>query len=140
FLREFVTRWRELLVAKYSGEQGLHALGLSEDDAKSQLTQVEAIEGMDLQDLVHLARTGADAALRSSYPKYAFEALLVRMATREPVKDLGKILFKLQEKLKAGPQQRSEPAPSREPPPQRTAPSAAPAAKPAPQTPASAPE
>lgn len=99
FLREFVAHFRELLVAKFGGAKALSRLGLGEEDKVALLRQAEPIGSQDLQDLVQLAREGADEALRSAYPKYALEGLLVRLATRESVKDLAVILGKVKERL-----------------------------------------
>ena len=92
FLKEFVTMWRELLIAKVGGAGALEQLGLAPDERKEALALVENVSPQDLQDLVHVAREGSDAALRSAYSKYALEALAVRMASREPVVELAKLI------------------------------------------------
>jgi len=92
FLREFVIHFRELMVARFGPADSLEKLGLSADDVTELRRQVATIGAQDLQDLVQLAREGADSALRSAYPKYALEALLVRMALREKVADLSKLI------------------------------------------------
>ena len=51
-----------------------------------------AVESLDVQDLWDVAREGSDRCLRSSNPRYGFEALVVRMATREPMKDIGALV------------------------------------------------
>lgn len=92
FLKEFVQHWRELLIAKFGGEKALKTLGISDDEAVEVLRQAQSVDSVDLQDLVSIAREGADIALRSAQPMLALEALLVRMASREKVKDLAKII------------------------------------------------
>lgn len=92
FLKEFVTHWRELFIAKFAGKTGLSQIGIDADMQAELLRQVETVTTQDLQDLMELARSGADNALRSSYLKYALESLLVRMSTRMPVADLVDLL------------------------------------------------
>lgn len=92
FLREFVQHWRELLIAKFGGEKALSQIGLSEEEGVVLRRQVQSVDGIDLQDLVNIAREGADIALRSTQPVFALEALLVRMATRERVRDLQNVI------------------------------------------------
>ncbi len=101
FLKEFVTHWRELLIAKASGEQGLLRVGVGGADAQELVAQVTPLTTHDVQDLAYLGREGADSATRSAYPKYALEALVVRMATRESVRDIGAILAQLREGIGA---------------------------------------
>lgn len=101
-LKEFVSHWRELLIAKVGAEKRLLEFGVAEGDATELLRQVEPESSADIQDLVELARTGADNALRSAYPRYALEALIVRMATREKVKDFTDLIGSLKALLKSG--------------------------------------
>ena len=96
FLKEFVTFFRELLISRFAGSRALADMGMSPEEQKELQRLSESVAGPDLQDLVHLAREGADAALRSAYPRYVFEALLVRMATREPVQDIAAVLARLE--------------------------------------------
>ncbi len=98
FLKEFVAHWRELLIAKTAGQEALVRIGLSAEESAQFVSTVQPMSAHDVQDLAFLAREGADAALRSAYPKYALEALLVRMATREPVLEIGHLLAQLREK------------------------------------------
>jgi DNA polymerase-3 subunit gamma/tau len=92
FLREFVTMWRELLIAKIGGSKALQQLGVGAEEHQELMKLVDGVSSPDLQDLVQVAREGADAALRSAYSKYALEALLVRMASREPVVELSRVV------------------------------------------------
>lgn len=85
FLKEFVAYWRELLIAKFGGQQALQRIGLREDAAKDLINLVSSAAAEDLQDLVKMARAGADRAIRSNYPFYAFESLIIQMTTRQPV-------------------------------------------------------
>lgn len=102
FLKEFAAHWRELLLAKFGGIDALKQISVSEDLAELLIDQVKDVSNQDLQDLVQLARDGADAALRTAYPKYAIEALLVRMAARSEVKDIGILLGQLRTLLSEG--------------------------------------
>jgi DNA polymerase-3 subunit gamma/tau len=94
-LREFVHFWREVFVAKLGGEGALLGLGLSKDASVELLRLVSPLEATDVQDLWDVARDGADRALRSAHPRYGFEALVARMATRRPVAELGSIIGRL---------------------------------------------
>jgi len=95
FLKEFVTHWRELLIAKVGGIDALKSIGVSSLNSAMILDQAASVSLADVQDLSYLARQAADAALRSAFPKIAFEALLVRMATRQPVRDIASLLEEL---------------------------------------------
>ncbi len=95
FIKEFSAHWRDLLIAKFGDAAALKDLGLSEDMAVELKRVVQSASTHDIQDLAELARNGADTAIRSSYPKYVLEALLVRMSTREEVKDIGAIIAEL---------------------------------------------
>ncbi|MCB0311403.1 MAG: hypothetical protein KDD42_09215, partial [Bdellovibrionales bacterium] len=92
FLKEFVSHWRELLVTKFGSSAALEQFGFAEEDLVEMQRQVSAVSTNDLQDLVQIAREGADSALRSSFPKYALEALVVRMALRQPVAEIAQLL------------------------------------------------
>ncbi len=109
FLKEFATHWRELLLAKFGGEKALSGVGISKDNAKELLEQVKDASNQDVQDLVQIAREGSDNALRSIQPKYAFEALVVRMSARENVKDLEDLITKLRMILASGVTQSAAP-------------------------------
>lgn len=113
FLKEFVSHWRELLIAKAAGEKGLVGIGVLAQDRAELLRQIELVSAIDVQDLSTLAREGADSALRSAYPKYVLEAVLVRMATREPVVEIGALLQELKSSSGRGGAPRAESAPSR---------------------------
>lgn len=103
FLKELTNYWRKLLVAKYDDGALLKKLGVAEDEKQELCCLITDINEHDLQDLVHLVREGADTALRSSYPTYAIESALVRMASRTKVKDIGEILAKMKQALAAAP-------------------------------------
>ncbi len=85
-LREFVSIWRELLLIASGVEL---QLCLDKAELKALSARVSAA---DLQDLVSLARQGCDSALRSSYVRIAFEALVARLASREPVASVGELM------------------------------------------------
>ena len=91
-LKEFTNLWRELFIAKFAGEEQLKGMGLSAESIVETIRLVGALESLDVQDLWDVAREGSDRCLRSSNPRYGFEALVVRMATREPMKDIGALV------------------------------------------------
>lgn len=94
-IRDFVTHFREINVAKLGGEKALTQLGFLEDDRVELLRQSALRDPHDILDLATIAREGGDAALRSAFPKYALEALITRMALREAVMDIAKLIEKL---------------------------------------------
>lgn len=96
FARDFAGHFRELLIARFGAEKGLARSGIGEADRVELLRQARSVGEQDVQDLAQLARQGCDAAVRSSYPKYAIEALVVRMATREPAIVIAEVLAALQ--------------------------------------------
>ena len=91
-LREFTNLWRELFIAKFAGEKKLRSLGVSADGIVETLRLVSSLDPLDVQDLWDLAREGSDRCLRSSNPRYGFEALVVRMAVREPMQSIGQLV------------------------------------------------
>jgi DNA polymerase-3 subunit gamma/tau len=94
-LKEFTNFWRELFIAKLAGEARLRTLGLGDDSVVELMRLVSTVEAVDLQDLWDLARDGADRCMRSAYPRYGFEALVARMATRRPVNEIGELIGQL---------------------------------------------
>jgi len=92
FLKEFVLHWRDLLIARAGGVAALTACDVSPSVHEDLNLQVQGVELLDLQDLADVARVGADSALRSSYPRQALEALVVRMASRQPVVEIGSLI------------------------------------------------
>ncbi len=97
FSKDLATHFRELLLARFGGDAALLRLGLGEADRVELLRQAGSVSEQDIQDLSQLARQGCDAAVRSLYPKYALEALVVRMATREPTLVLAQVLASIQQ-------------------------------------------
>jgi DNA polymerase-3 subunit gamma/tau len=91
-LKEFTNFWREVFLAKLGGEVRLKNIGLSDDSIVELLRLVSPLEPIDVQDLWDLARDGADRCLRSSHQRYGFEALVARLATRQPVREIGELI------------------------------------------------
>lgn len=91
-LKEFTNFWREVFLAKLGGETRLKSVGLSDDAIVELLRLVSPLEPIDVQDLWDLARDGADRCLRSSHQRYGFEALVARLATRQPVREIGELI------------------------------------------------
>lgn len=94
-LKEFTNFWREVFIAKLGGESRLKTLGLGDDSIIDLIRLVAPLEVVDVQDLWDVARDGADRCMRSSNPRYGFEALVVRMATRQPIQEIGELLGQL---------------------------------------------
>ena len=92
FLREFVSHWRALQLAKFCDQSACELSGISASEWERLREAVQSVGDNDLQDLVHLAREGADLALRSAFPEVAIEALLVRMASRVPTRDIADLV------------------------------------------------
>jgi DNA polymerase III subunit gamma/tau len=92
FLREFVAHWGDIQVASLCGKAALADLGLHDDDCNELLEQSSRLSPVDSLDLVSLARKGCDEAIRSSYPSLVFESVILQMAARERVKDLGTLI------------------------------------------------
>lgn len=95
-IRDIVSHFRELVLAKIGGDAALKRLGILEVDRIELLRQAQSMSAQDLQDLNDLAREGGDAAIRSAFPKYGLEALIARMATRIPVVEFSSLLQRLQ--------------------------------------------
>ncbi len=95
-LKEFTNFWREVFIAKLGGEARLKVLGLGDDSIVELLRLVASLESIDVQDLWDLAREGADRCMRSMHPRYGFESLVVRMASRQPMRELGEFIGALQ--------------------------------------------
>lgn len=94
--KEFVGHWRELFTAAFGGEDALVGMGIGEDEAIELRRQVGSLTKADAQDLYRMSREGTDNAIRSNFPGYSLEALVVRMASREPVIELGRLIRELQ--------------------------------------------
>jgi DNA polymerase-3 subunit gamma/tau len=108
FLREFVGFFRELHLATVIGADQATSFGVTADEYEDLTRIAHGLDGNDLSDLADMAREGADRALRSSFPRYALESLVVRMASRPRVKDLGKMVGRLREMVAAEKKKPSE--------------------------------
>jgi DNA polymerase-3 subunit gamma/tau len=91
-LRDFAHHWRDLLLIRFGAQAAIAALHLAPEEVDEGKRQIGQLSAIDLQDLVDLARSGADEALRSVHPRYALESLIVRMSTREPTHDLVRLV------------------------------------------------
>lgn len=91
-LKEFTNFWREVFIAKLGGESRLRAVGLGDESIIELVRLVVPLEPIDVQDLWDLAREGADRCIRSMHPRYGFESLVVRMATRQPMREIGELV------------------------------------------------
>ncbi|MCB0328320.1 MAG: DNA polymerase III subunit gamma/tau [Bdellovibrionales bacterium] len=95
FLREFVSFFRDVHFCSLCESSQVDSFGITEDEYRDLKKLSGTVLTQDLADLADMAREGADRALRSSYPQYALESLVVRMSCRPPVKDIGRMLGKL---------------------------------------------
>ncbi len=87
-LRHFAAFWRDLLLVRFSQEKDMLDLGMSADEYAQLFELIEAVDPQDLQSINTLVQEGADRALRSSFPQYMLESLVIELATRQPVRDL----------------------------------------------------
>ncbi len=99
-LKEFTNFWREVFIAKLGGEARLKTLGLGDDSIVDLIRLVSGLENIDIQDLWDVARDGADRCMRSAQPRYGFEALVVRMATRQSMRDIGEFLGQISSEVR----------------------------------------
>ncbi len=95
FLRDFVSYWREIMIARCAGETALRRIGVSEGEIVELARLGEALSTVDVQDLFAIARSGADSATRNAHTRYSIEALVVRMALREPVRSIQELIDSL---------------------------------------------
>lgn len=94
-LRDFAGFFRELMLIRSGGRGILKEDGLAEEEIIERERATAHLSDHDLQELERMARVGCDAALRTAFPRYAFEALLVRMSTRIPVEDIASLIDKI---------------------------------------------
>lgn len=95
FLREFVLVFRDLVIIKLGEAKALHELSVNIESYQELNELIGKLDAADFKDLFEVARVGADSALRSSYVRHGIEALVVRMATREPAVTIGAALHKV---------------------------------------------
>lgn len=98
FVREFVQFWRDLLLFKIGAIEARHSQHFDGD--LQELVSSSSLS--DIQDLSEIARRGGDDTLRSFSPDAAIDAMIVRMATREPAEDLLKLIGSLGEVVVGG--------------------------------------
>lgn len=101
FLDEFLSYFKDLLLAKLNGLDLLSSSGLDEEEIKVLIDESKNLSIQDIQDLFAILRDGGDRILKSSYPQYSLEALVVKMATREPVKDIAWVIASLKNKIQS---------------------------------------
>ncbi len=90
--RDMVSHFRELLLAKTAGRSFLESLGIGEAKITELLQQSNSVDPLELQDLCYLVRQGADETLRSAFPKFSLESLIVRLATRSSVIEVSQLM------------------------------------------------
>lgn len=81
-MRDFVSHFRELLVAKIGGESVTRDHNAIDSQVTQLLSQANSLTLEEIQDFCVISRDGVDAALKSTFPKYGFEAVVIRMSTR----------------------------------------------------------
>ncbi len=89
------------MLAKLNGLDLLSSSGLDEEEIKVLIDESKNLSIQDIQDLFAILRDGGDRILKSSYPQYSLEALVVKMATREPVKDIAWVIASLKNKIQS---------------------------------------
>ncbi|MCI5064452.1 DNA polymerase III subunit gamma/tau [bacterium] len=114
FLRELVSFFRDLHFASLCSQEEAESFGITRDEYQDLRELSERVDAHDLGDIADLIREGADKALRSSFPQYAAEALIVKVASRPPVKDIGKMVSRLRQMAKQQP--KASPLPSSQAP------------------------
>lgn len=101
FVEEFLSYFRELMIAKLDGKSLLNSFGLNDEEIEVLKDEVKDVTLQDIQDLFALLRQGADRVIKSSYPKYSLEALIVRMTSREPVQDIAFLIATLRNRVQS---------------------------------------
>jgi DNA polymerase III subunit gamma/tau len=95
FLREFIEVWRVLLGVKVGGEKMVAILGGAESFASEYLRLSSLLSAKELEALSSHVLEESDRAIRSFHPRFAIEAMVVRLASREPVVVIQELLSKL---------------------------------------------
>ena len=96
FLKELVGYVRDIFIAKFGSKDGLERLAVPAAEREILSKLAASVAAPDLQEIMNLTREGADSALRSAYPRYSIEVLTVRLASRQPVEEIGAIIAQLQ--------------------------------------------
>jgi DNA polymerase-3 subunit gamma/tau len=81
-IRDFVSHCRELLIANIGGEAALKDHIAVESQIVELLRQAKTLQAEEAKDISTLSRELGDQALRSSFPEYALESMIVRLSTR----------------------------------------------------------
>jgi DNA polymerase-3 subunit gamma/tau len=81
-IRDFVSHCRELLIANIGGEAALKDHIAVESQIVELLRQAKTLQADEAKDISTLSRELGDQALRSSFPEYALESMIVRLSTR----------------------------------------------------------
>ncbi len=93
--RDLLRHFRDLVVAKVSGEGGRELLDLADEEVKDVLALAETSEIDDLTRVYQGFSRGYDDVVRSGQPRAALEVLLVRLARRPPLLPLDELLARL---------------------------------------------
>jgi DNA polymerase III subunit gamma/tau len=101
-LKEFVGYWHTLLWVKFGDNIALGETGVGQDEVAELQKLAQSVSESDMHDLVHIARSGADEAMRSFYPQHVLEATIVRMATRQKTAEMAELLAHLNKLLSSG--------------------------------------
>ncbi len=91
-IKDFASHLRELLLLFIGAKDILKEEGFSDEELVELSRHIAHLSLQDLQELERIARQGCDLALRSISPRFAFEALLIRMGSRVPVEDIARLL------------------------------------------------
>jgi DNA polymerase III subunit gamma/tau len=102
-LSEFVDHWRNLFLSSTLKKTELLEF-LPNDSLTDELINQTVNESfLDIQDLYTMAMEQCDKALRSHYPQYALEALIVRMTTRTKLVELKELFSNSFQNYELGP-------------------------------------
>ena len=82
-MKEFIEHLRELTYASVGGVAALKILGISQELSVRLVRQANSESKETLLKMYDEARTSCDIAIRSSYPRYGFEAIVTRLALGE---------------------------------------------------------
>jgi hypothetical protein len=95
-IRDFVTHCRQVLIAVIGGEDALKEQISVQSHIVDLIRQAKSLTLEEAKDISTLSRELGDQAIRSSFPEYAFEALVIRLATRAKAIDLKNLINAIQ--------------------------------------------
>ena len=102
FIADFLSYWRNLLLASFSHDAARvqTLLKISDEEYADLRELLEGHDSFTVQRLFALAEDLATQALSTNFPRYVIEAGLARMATLESLRPLGAVLSDLEQVIK----------------------------------------